>query len=255
MKSISVVILTKNEGRCIANAIETAFQISDDVWIIDSGSTDNTLEIAGIYQVNVLNIEWKGFGNARNSGAENCKYNWIFCLDADETISEELAHSIEEEKLKEDTIYGFQRRNFWNEKPIRFGEWGHDIVYRLYDKRQAAWNLDEVHEQLVSATQKRRILKGFLYHYTSENLLDYQQKLERYASLSAIKYFKKGKNAGWLKRKISPPFSFIKNYFFSLGFLDGKEGWIIAKAHAHYTNMKYKNLNKLYKKAVRTQIE
>lgn len=246
MNDISVIILAKNEAKRIGSAITSAQQISNDIVIVDSGSTDETVSIARSFKATVLSIEWKGFGNARNAGAAAANNDWVFCLDADEIINRKLAESIGNDLLQNHVIYGCRRNNFLNDKLIRFGEWGSDVVYRLYNRKYAAWNLDDVHESIVSSTNEREILKGQLDHYTTENLSAYEKKLERYASLSAAKYAKNGKRAGWFKRNFAGAFNFVKNYVFLLGFLDGKEGWMIAKAHAGYTRSKYKKLFQLY---------
>lgn len=245
MNNVSVIVLAKNEAKRIGSAIKSAQQISSDIIIVDSGSTDATVSIASSLDARVLSIEWDGFGNARNVGAAAAANDWIFCLDADEIIGQELAESVSSQSLLNDVIYGSKRNNFLNNKHIRFGEWGNDVVYRLYNKKYAGWNLDDVHETIISASGKREILTGYLDHYTTESFFDYQKKLERYASLSAVKYARSGKRASWLKRNFAGAFNFAKNYVFLLGFLDGKEGWLIAKAHARYTRSKYRKLHQL----------
>ena len=249
MASVSIIIIAKNEIENIAGCVISAQLVSDDIIVIDSGSTDNTQAIAKLNGARVLDIQWNGFGDARNKGVEIARYNWILAVDADERITDRLANAINQLHLDTTNIvFGFKRRSFWEKKMIRFGEWGRDVVYRLYNKEYVHWNNNPVHEHLETGNVKKEMIDGIMLHYTMKNFRECKEKIIRYAGLSAAKYAQQKKKGGVIKEYFSPVFSFIQNYFFRLGFLDGKEGIIIAWSTAYYTWLKYYNLKQLYKK-------
>lgn len=249
MNKISIVILTKNVEATLAKTLEAAKKLSDDIIVADSGSTDNTVHIAAKYGINVFNTTWKGFGATRNASAEIAKYDWVFCVDADEVVTDALAAAILHADLKPEIIYGCRRINFLGGRQIKYGEWGKDYVYRLYNRTNAEWNLDDVHEMIVAKHRAiKELIPGNLLHYTIDDIEALEKKTERYARLSAQKYFAAGKKAGFFKTTVSPFFGFAKNYIFRLGFLDGKEGYQLAKVLAAYTKNKYKYLAELYNK-------
>ncbi|MET0635521.1 MAG: glycosyltransferase family 2 protein [Chitinophagaceae bacterium] len=242
---MSVIILAKNEQATIVNAVSSALLISRDVVVVDSGSIDETRDLAEAAGARVLQINWPGFGQARNTGAAFALHDAVFCLDADEVVTPELARAVNECSLQPGLVYGFRRRNFLGNKEIRFGEWGHDHVYRMYNKTRASWNHDLVHENIVITNGQRKKIAGSLLHYTTAGLKEYGIKLDRYARLSAEKYYRSGKKTSFFKLIFSPAFNFVRNYLFRLGFLDGKPGLDIALLHAGYTRKKYAYLRKL----------
>ena len=247
MNPISVIIIAKNEAENIIECILSAKQISNDIIIADSGSTDNTQELALRNGARILQVTWKGYGQTRNEAVKIAANDWVFSLDADERITKKLAANVNVLILKNDKIiYGFKRKNFWENKKIKFGEWGRDKVFRLYNKQQAAWNLALVHENVVGINIEKKLLPGMLLHYTMKNIAEYKKKSISYAHLSANNYLIQGKKASLIKRFISPFFSFIQNYIFRLGFLDGRNGLTIAYISALYIFKKYKYLNELW---------
>lgn len=246
MNQISVIIITKNEAENIGNCIISAQLITNNIIVADSGSTDNTCEIVLQKNATLLQVDWKGYGQTRNEAAKLATYDWILTLDADERVTEKLAGYINNLIFTNNNIvYGFKRENFWGRRKIKFGEWGRDKVYRLYNKQQATWNLALVHENIVGENIEKKLLSGSVLHYTMKNTAGYRKKSILYAKLSADKYLLTGKKATLIKRFISPIFSFIQNYFFRLGFLDGKDGLTIAYISALYIFKKYKYLNEL----------
>lgn len=244
MKDISVIILTKNAESTVEKAITSAFLISDDVLVVDSGSEDATLTMASKLKARILHVTWEGYGRARNAGAREVKHDTVFCLDADEEITKDLAATINGLNLRPNIIYGFRRMNHLGNKMIKFGDWGNDVVYRLYNRNTSSWNLDAVHETVISDQIQKKKIKGALLHYTATDIETFLQKQKHYALLGAQKYFDQNKKAGTLKTALAPGFNFVKNYLLKLGFLDGREGWQIAKAGYQYTRQKYQHLKK-----------
>ena len=246
--AISVVIITKNEADNITDCISNVRLVSDDIIVVDSGSTDTTVKLAEQAGARVIPIKWNGFGDARNIGAANARYDWILSVDADERVASDLALSIKNSD-KDDchVVYGFKRRSFFLGKKIRFGEWGKDSVYRLYNRNHVSWDRSAVHEELTGENITKKMLNGIVEHYTVTSEAENKEKTARYAILSAEKYFAQGKRATIPKRYVSPAFNFFKSYFLLLGFLDGKPGFIIAQSAYRYALLKYDLLHKLNK--------
>lgn len=249
MQEISVIIIAKNEEDNIVDCIISAKLISKNIIVADSGSTDKTQELSVAAGAKLLPVKWMGYGDARNTAASFVTHNWVVALDADERITPELASSINSLKLHDDKIlYGFKRVNFLAGKKIIYGEWGRDKLYRLYNKKYAAWNLVHVHENLEGEGLTKKIISGQLLHYTMKDIKEYDAKTILYAQLSAAKYAGQNKKPTLLKRFISPAFSFAQNYIFRFGFLDGKEGFTIAKTTGRYIYLKYKFLKEMLDK-------
>ncbi|MEP6747756.1 MAG: glycosyltransferase family 2 protein [Bacteroidota bacterium] len=246
MQQVSVVIITKNEECNIIDCILSAKKISNDIIVIDSGSTDATLALARMENVKIYSILWEGYGHARNTGAMLADNDWIFSLDADERITEALAHSLKQIQFtNERSIYAFKRINYFSSRKIRYGSFAHDRVSRLYNRRNAQWNMFPVHEKLTGKNIKRIMVKTNLVHFTATGEQDYLPKIMGYASLCALKYKQEGKKFIYARSLFSPAFNFIKDYIFQLGFLDRYPGFIIAKLNAAYTRKKYQQLRLL----------
>ena len=245
--NISVVIITKNEAHIIANTLQSLQTVTNDIVIVDSGSTDETVNICKQFMATIIETNWEGYGLTKNKGAAAAKYDWILSLDADEAIDEKLKQSLRRLCLKdENEVFKITRRNFFCNKLIRFGEWGHDTSIRLFNRKKAAWNNAAVHENLVFPEDVTVIkLKGNILHYTVQNRREYDAKTDEYARMNAKKYFIAGKKPVFFKQYFSPVFAFLQHYIFRLGFLDGKEGFIIAKTTARYTFLKYQFLKEM----------
>jgi glycosyltransferase involved in cell wall biosynthesis len=248
MHRISVVIITKNEALKIADCINSAWQLSDDIIVVDSGSTDNTIAVAKQCGANVICTEWECFGASRNKGADAAAHNWILSLDADERVTPALASQILNMQTPlPENVCGFYRENYFANKKIRFGLWGHDKVFRLYHRRYNAWNTVLIHEQLTADKKQKKMLQAHLLHYTVKDKKEYMAKLKHYALLSSYANKQSGKKAGIVKRFLSPVINFLRSFILLFGFLDGKEGYIIAAYSTYYTWLKYHYLHRLYR--------
>jgi glycosyltransferase involved in cell wall biosynthesis len=250
MNSLSVVIITRNEERNIVDCIQSAKLISDDIIVVDASSKDQTVNLAVECGARVVATTWKSYGASRNLGAEKAKNDWILALDADERISRKLAQSIWDLNFNDtDAIYKFRRTNYLGNKKFRFGTLGFETVKRIYNRTNAAWDLTLVHEKLVSAAHRRKLINGHINHFGLINEQDYKARATLYAQMSAEKYFLQGKRTTLLKRFISPFFNSVKSYIFQFGFLDGRPGWISAKTIAYYSWLKYSYLHQLWKQS------
>ncbi len=249
MLPISVIIITKNEAVNIKDCIVAARLISDDIIVTDSGSDDGTVQIIESENVKLLQLPWQGFGFARNAAAEAAKNDWVLAIDADERVTPFLVDAIKHIVSPLPTnLYGLKRQNYFLGKHIRFGKWGRDTTYRLYNKKVISWDLTPVHESLIGEGIEKKFLKGaFIKHYPVRNLSENTNKTYKYARLNATKYYSQGKKATLVKRFLSPVFDFIQSYIIFLGFLDGKMGFIVSYSNAKYTYLKYKYLLQMNK--------
>ena len=247
MRSISVVIVCKNEADIIGSTLKSLQGLTDDIVVYDSGSTDGTIDLVREFPVRLIEGPWEGFGKTKMKAIGSAKYDWILSLDADESIDEQLKESLDNWQPQGDMIvYEVAFKNFLGKKHLKFGEWGNDRHIRFFNRKKVSWDEAPVHEKLILPVyvQVKR-LKGFVLHRTMKNLDDYRNKMHHYAMLGAEKYYSEGKKPGWIKRWLSPAFSFLKYYIFKAGFLDGKDGFISAKMTAWYTHLKYKRLKEL----------
>ncbi len=245
---ISVVIICRNEAHIIGKTIEAVTAFSDDVVVVDSGSTDGTQEIVNKLGAKLIETNWEGYGPNKNKGVDAARHDWILSIDADEVVDAELAKSLQELDLNDmQTVYNIRFRAFLGNAMIRYGEWSNDQHIRLYHRKQGGWDNAAVHESLVFAEGTRTVTipKGYIHHYTSRNMEEFAAKTVQYAMLNAHKYHLAGKKAGWFKCRMAPVFSFVKNYFFRLGFLDGAAGYTVAKMNAWYTWLKYARLREM----------
>ena len=250
MQRLSVVIVCKNGAKVIGETIKSFSGLTDDILIYDNGSSDDTKEIVKQSNARLVEGSWEGFGKTKNKANALATYDWILSLDADEAIDEELKENLLQlDLLDEKKTFEFKFKNFLGNKWLRFGEWGDDKHIRLFNRMKIKWDDADVHESLVLPEDAKIIsVAGYVLHKTAANFSEYENKIENYAALNAGKYFKQQKRAGPFKMYFSATFSFVKNFFFKLGFLDGATGYHCARLNARYTFLKYKKLNERWNK-------
>ena len=249
MQKISAVIVCKNEEPHIATCLRSLQGVTDDVVVLDNGSTDRTREIVAASGARLVIDEWRGYGKTKNAAGVHAKYDWILSLDADEELDDELKNSLRELPLQnENKVYRIRFKNYLATKHLRFGEWGNDKHIRIFNRNKISWDEQAVHEKLfLPENVTVGDVKGSINHYTVSNVKEYSEKMLRYALLNAEKYAVNGKKSSGLKVFFAPIFSFIKYYFFKLGFLDGWAGLVCAKMTSYYTYVKYARLLELNK--------
>ncbi|MFV0388826.1 MAG: glycosyltransferase family 2 protein [Pyrinomonadaceae bacterium] len=240
---ISAAIITKNEEANIGKAIDSLTFV-DEILVIDSGSTDSTVQIATERGARVVLQEWLGFGAQKQFAVETCENDWIFSLDADERVSEELADFIVKLKNADQSPssagYRFSRLTSYLGREIKHGGWYPDWQLRLFDRRRAHWKQLPVHESVeVFPGESVEKIKLDILHYSVSSIREHQQMIgERYAPLSAQKMYEQGKRTNVLKLAISPPIAFLQAYVLKGGFLDGWQGFVIAGFAAHHAFLK-----------------
>ncbi|MDR2006988.1 MAG: glycosyltransferase family 2 protein [Acidaminococcales bacterium] len=243
--NLAVVILTFNEERHIGETIASARQAADEIIVVDSGSTDRTVEIARAAGAKVFFRSWDDdFAAQRNFAGDKTDADFLFHLDADERISKELAASLKalaaENRQK---IFVFRRVNKVFGKTIKYGAMRPDRVKRLYPRGKAVWE-GKVHENLSSALPTEAA-KGDICHYTYENWELFLNKVNKYTTIWAQSARARGKKTSLAAAFGHGFFAFCKDFFLKLGFLAGIPGFITCYMHSLYTMTKYLKLLQL----------
>ena len=243
---ISAAIITLNEEAKLITALQSLVP-ADEVLVIDSGSTDRTVEVASAHGARVISHSWEGYAQQKNYAASQAEHDWILSLDADEALSPELAAEIAQLKTeRQSDAVGFRmpRLASYRGRWVRHSGWYPDYKLRLYDRRRARWVGDYVHEQ-IQASGPVRSLRGDILHYTCDSLDEHLRTLDRYTTLAARESFATG--TGWVlpKMLVGPPWKFLETYLFRQGFLDGYAGLQIASLAAYYVFEKYRKLRVL----------
>lgn len=248
MKKISVTIITLNEEDKIRQCLESLRDVADEIIVVDSLSTDNTKLICEEFGVKFIEQKWLGYSEQKNLANNIASHDWILSIDADEVLSEELKKSIL--KIKDtdtdtDVIFSFNRLNNYCGKWIHHSGFYPDKKIRIWNRKIGKWE-GIVHEVIKFSTKVKEVhLKGDLLHYSYAKPEDFEKQVFKFAELRAQHYFDKGKKCASLLKIISPIYFFIQHYFFRLGFLDGKEGFVMCKVAAKATRHKYETLEQL----------
>lgn len=238
---LSVSIITKNEEKMLPDCLKSV-SFADDIVVVDSGSTDRTVEIAKTFNCRVFIEEWKGYGPQKNSAIQKCKYEWVFVIDADERLPEETRQRIME--IIKDPFadaYSFPRKNYFHGKWIKHCGWWPDRLIRLFNTRKGKVDNALVHEA-VRVDGRLEKVDTVIHHYPNSDLSEVIKKINLYSSLGAESLFQKGKRASVFLAFIKGVAAFLKLYFLKLGFLDGHEGFVISFSHAVNTCYKYLKL-------------
>ncbi len=245
MEKISVAIITLNEEQNIERCLKS-ITFADEIIIVDSFSSDRTVEIAKKYHAKVFQEEFLGYGEQKNYAFSLCSCPWILSVDADEELSTELISSIKfilsQNYLNQDDLYFIKRRTSFCKKFIYHGGWYPDILGRLGKRNKVYWTTPNVHEELkVIGHQSKslNILDGHLNHYSFETYLSQVQTNVKYAKLGAKSLAEKKGRPSFFSTLIRPFFKFLECYFLKMGILDGKEGLIIAINASYSQFMKY----------------
>jgi glycosyltransferase involved in cell wall biosynthesis len=236
---ITATIITLNEERNVARAIES-LRCSDEILIVDSGSTDRTVELAEKLGVRVLEAGWLGYAAQKNRAAEYASHEWILSLDADEALSESLEAEIWNLKKSgpDCDAYTMPRLARYLGRWIYHSGWYPDRKVRLYHRDKAKWVGDFVHES-VEARGRIGHLKSNILHFTCESLSEHVKTMDRYTTLAAQELAARKLKVPLSRLIVDPAWAFVKTYFLQRGFLDGPEGLTIAQMAAFYTFLKY----------------
>jgi glycosyltransferase involved in cell wall biosynthesis len=245
---LTVAIIALNAaaqiGPCLASA---AF--ADEVLVVDSGSTDDTVAIARAHGARVEQREWLGFGRQKQHAVSIARNDWVLCLDVDERVTPRLERSIREALAgRRYRAWRLARRNRFLGRWLAHGEGYPDWTVRLFHRAHASWSNDEVHEAVLTTTEVGR-LDGDLLHDSAEDMATYMAKQNRYSTLHAQALYKQGVRAGYWRLAASPLARFVKFYFLRLGFLDGGPGFAHIVVGCNNTFHKYLKLIELQQSA------
>lgn len=245
MPSLSAVLIVKNEAERLAECLER-LRFADEIIIVDAGSTDNTIDIAKRFTSHVyVEPDWQGYGIQRQRAQARARGDWILMVDADEHITPELQNSIQAAVRADDqnTVYAIARLSWCFGRFIRHSGWYPDYVVRLYPREKAAYGEATVHEKLAyPSTMSVRQLQGDLLHYTYRDLEHYLVKSAQYAAAWAEQRQLQGRRSSLLQGTLHGLACFIKMYILRLGFLDGRQGLLLAMLSGHSTFAKYADL-------------
>lgn len=248
--ALSAVLITRN-AEAVLPACLQSLTFADEIVIVDSGSTDATLDIARRFNAKVVQQDWRGFGKQKQFAVARASHDWVLCVDTDERVSDALRTNIFKElEAPRFHAYDMPRCNRFLGRWLRHGEGYPDFSLRLFDRRHANWSDDAIHEKVVAVGPVGR-LAGDLLHESEQGLADYLAKQDRYTTLQAEQLHTHGKHASVARMLLSPLLRFVKFYFLRLGFLDGMPGLRHILIGCHNSFAKYAKLRALQRRGTR----
>ena len=239
---LSIAVITLNEEKRLAECLASV-SFADDIVVVDSGSTDSTLDIARRFGARVYRQKWQGFGRQKQTAIDHCKNRWVLILDADERLSEDAMAEIKalQEKGGSCAAYQLPRKNFFLGRWIRYAGWWPDYVTRLINKERCRMSANLVHES-IEVNGLLGQLDSPIIHQATRNLEHTMEKMDRYSTAGAREMHARGESASYAKALGRGVWAFFYNYFIRRGFLDGGPGFIIAVSDAVNKFFKYAKL-------------
>jgi len=239
MNKITAIIPTLNEEIHIEEAIKSV-GFANEIIVIDSFSSDKTLELAKKHNVKIIKRKFDDFSSQKNFAIDQAQHDWIYILDADERVTPDVEKEVIEAVKNPGNYVGFYvRRSFYlSGKIVKYGGFQRDKVVRLFLKEFCRYNGNPVHETIL-ANGKLGFFKHKIDHYSYRNYNHYIEKLNHYAALRARQLQAQGKTVNLYHILIKPPVRFFVHYIIRLGFLDGFPGFLIAKTHAYGVLTRY----------------
>jgi glycosyltransferase involved in cell wall biosynthesis len=242
VQKLTVTVITRDEAANIAAALESV-RWADEIVVVDSESTDGTVDIARRFTDQVIVRPWPGYIAQKNFAAEQASHDWILSLDADERVTPELAGEIRQILNGTPGATGYRVPRVANHlgRWIRSTDWYPDYQLRLYDRRRARWAGRYVHESVQAEGPVGR-LRGELQHYAYRDIAHHLQTMDRYTTLAARQMFEDGRRATWIDIMITPRLTFFRNFILRRGFRDGMAGLVISAMNSYYVGLKFAKL-------------
>ena len=242
MASISAIVITRNEQANIEACLRS-LDWTDEIVVVDSGSSDKTVTLAKRITPKVFLRKWDGFGAAKSFAVSKAKGEWILWVDADERVPELLKEEILKTVSSPSThaAFSFPRKSNFLGRWILHSGWYPGRVVRLFKKGAGEFTGHKVHERLIVQGSIGE-LKSDILHYTDPNLFHYFEKFNRYTSLGAEELVREGTAFSLWQVLVKPWWTFLRMYFIRLGFLDGFQGFVLAVVSSAYVFIKYTKL-------------
>ena len=251
MPTLSVIIITRNEEANLADCLASLEGIAEQIVVVDTNSSDRTLEIAKSYGAAIAQPpDWPGFGPQKNRALDLATGEWVLSLDADERLTPALKSEIVTAIHHSAHVdcFAIPRLSWYCGRFIRHSGWNPDYVDRLFKRGSARFSDDLVHERLLPSGQVAK-LENPMLHYSFMNYSQVLQKIDRYSTASAEQAFAQGKTSTPLKAVLHGAWSFFRTYFLRAGFLDGPQGFTLAMSNAQGTYYRYVKLWHLIREA------
>ncbi|MDD2707716.1 MAG: glycosyltransferase family 2 protein [Verrucomicrobiae bacterium] len=248
-KMLSIVIITKNEEHDLARCLESV-RWADEIVVVDSGSTDRTMEIAAGFGARFFAENWKGYTAQKNSAVEKAKGDWLLSIDADEALDENAIREVRRVvELNDPQVMGYalRRKVFYQGRWITHGDWYPDYVIRLWRRGKGRFAGRRVHESVAVDGKVQRLCCDIL-HYTYKDLDDQLQRMTKYARLWAEDQFEKERRPHVWDQWLRPAARFLRAIFIKFGWLDGWRGWLIAWLCSKEVFWKYRQLNEMWRR-------
>lgn len=245
---ISATIISLNESAHIERCIRSLLPVADEIILLDSGSTDQTVVLAEALGARVYHQPFLGHIGQKNKAISFAQYDYILSLDADEALSEPLQKALIEAKQHADyKAYSMNRLNNFCGQWIRHTGWYPDRKIRLWHKEVGQWGGTNPHDKVVlSEGTAVAHLSGDILHYTYQSVAGFDEQSDKFARISAKAMYEQRKHPGLLSPVFRALFRFVRDYFLKMGFLDGRAGFIISRGNARYTFLKYQLLKQYY---------
>lgn len=244
---LSVIVITKNEALHIARCLNSVAW-ANEIIVLDSGSSDNTVEICKQFTQQVFCTDWPGFGPQKQRALDKARYDWVLSIDADEAISPALkAEILQAMQNKQAEAFEIPRLSSYCGKQMKHSGWWPDYVLRLFKRESANFSADVVHERVLVQGSIAR-LKNPILHEAFVNPSEVLDKINSYSSLGAEKLLQQGKSTTLGQALLKAIWTFLRSYFLKAGMLDGAEGLMLAISNAEGCYYKYLKLRDLRQK-------
>ncbi|MHC5202224.1 glycosyltransferase family 2 protein [Myroides sp. LJL119] len=245
--AISGLVITYNEQKNISRCVQELFQVCDEVIVVDSNSTDNTVELAKQNGAKVYLQSYLGDGPQRIYGLQFCKNDWIMNLDADEYLDSDAIAFVKKQEFyhKDYDAYSFRIKNFLADKLIDFSGWYPDSKVRFFNKKTATPSKDMVHQKIIATNQTK--VKVHILHYGWSSYEQIIAKKNQYSTWGAEQLYDQGTRINSFKPVLNGTVAFLRCYFFKKGVFNGIDGLTIAMIQGFFSYMKYVKLIKLTK--------
>ena len=244
---ISAVVITLDEERNIERCLRSVAPFVAETLVVDSGSSDATVQVAARLGARVLHNAWPGYGPQKQFAVARATHDWVFSIDADEEVSPALAAEIAALDFALDA-YQVPRAVHYLGRWIRHGIWYPGYVTRLFRRDRGTFSDDAIHESVVVSGTTGR-LRGDLLHYSYRDVGHHLEKMNEFTTLSAQKMFAERRRAGAFRLALLPPLEFLRAYAARGGILDGYPGLVVSLFHAYYVFLKYAKLRELWLRA------